>query len=192
MTHNTYRSVLIRLTILCAVFAVAQLISTLWFYTVLESKTLVDRSIPTETNIEIEYQSDFEVLTNVWNINGSIWFLGLLSVVVLVAIVLTTSVVRNVNLAGAVRLFWVLLWVLPLQVVFVIGVFDSFGVTTVWVRYWWRDRTLAWFRRRFCDPPENSNTLCVVPVFQDEADETVRSSKLQKSHSLTIPIRRGV
>lgn len=174
MIHNTYRSVLIRLTILCAIFALAQLISTLWFYTVLESKALVDRTIPTETNIEIEYQSEFEVLTNVWNINGSIWFLGVLSVVVLVAIVLTTRVVRNVNLAGAVRLFWVLLWVLPLQVVFLIGLFDSFGVTKVWVRYWWRDHTLAWFRRRFCDPPDLANTLCVVPVFQDEEDETVR------------------
>jgi hypothetical protein len=109
-----------------------------------------------------------------WNINGSVWFLGLLAFVVLFAIALTTRVVRDVNLAGAVRLFWVLLWVIPLQVVALIGLFDSFGVTKVWVAFWWRDRTLAWFRRRFCDPPEVANTRCVVPVFQEEADETVR------------------
>jgi hypothetical protein len=175
MTHNTYRSVLIRLTILCAIFAVAQIISTLWFYIILKSRSLADRHIPTETNIETEkFQSDFEVLTNVWNINGSIWSLGLLSVVVLFTIVLTTRVVRDVNLVGAVRLFWVLLWVIPLQVVSLIGLFDSFGVTKVWVMFWWRDHSLAWFRRRFCDPPEVANTLCAVPVFQEEVDETVR------------------
>lgn len=144
----------------------------------------MDRNIPTQTNIETE--SDFEVLTNVWNINGSIWFLGVLAVVVLVAIALTTHVIRNVNLAGTVRLFWVLLWVIPLQVVFLIGLFDSFGVTKVWVTFWWRDRTMAWFRRRFCDPPEIANTLCVVPEFQNERDEMVRWQKTPRHALLRV------
>lgn len=50
------------------------------------------------------------------------------------------------------------------QIYCVIGLFDYFRVTTVWIKHWWRDETLAWFRRYFCEPQETANTLCAPPV----------------------------
>ena len=52
----------------------------------------------------------------------------------------------------------------PFEILFVIGLFDYFRVTDVWIKHWWRDKTLAWFRSAFCSPRETSNTLCTVPV----------------------------
>lgn len=29
---------------------------------------------------------------------------------------------------------------------------------------------MAWFRSKFCDPPESANLECTVPVFEDDKD----------------------
>jgi hypothetical protein len=52
----------------------------------------------------------------------------------------------------------------PYQIYCVIGLFDYFRVTTVWIKHWWRDETLAWFRNYFCSPRSTANTLCAAPV----------------------------
>jgi hypothetical protein len=52
--------------------------------------------------------------------------------------------------------------------------FDYFQVTEVWIKFWWRDRTMAWFRAQFCDPPESANNECAVPEFDNDINETVR------------------
>lgn len=55
--------------------------------------------------------------------------------------------------------------------------FDYFHVTEVWIKYWWRDKTMAWYRYNFCDPSETYETLCAVPIYADPDDETVRTTQ---------------
>ena len=116
MQQGTYRSVLVRLNILCACFATVQFLCTLWLYIIMQNTSIVDRTLLTETDAESGSQSRFEVLTNFWNLNGPVWCLGVLAVVVLVSIALTVRVIQNVNLAGAIRFLWLIVWVIPLQV----------------------------------------------------------------------------
>lgn len=58
----------------------------------------------------------------------------------------------------------------------------------VWIVNWWRDRTMAWFRKTYCEPSEVNisgvilevaNTLCAAPQFDDVADATVRLAFLK-------------
>lgn len=112
----TYRSVLTRLNWLCGFFSFFQFLSSLSYYILLQNPSLVDRNIDRDENVD--FQSNIEVLTNVWNLNGSIWFLGVLSLLVLISLALTIRVIQNVNLAGAIRFLWLVLWVIPLQVFF--------------------------------------------------------------------------
>ena len=116
MKQGTYRSVLVRLNIMCTFFAIAQFVCALWLYIVMENPLIVERTIPTATVGEIAVQRKSEFLTIVWNLNGPVLFLGLTSAVVLLSIALTVRVIRDVNLAGAIRYLWVLLWVIPIMV----------------------------------------------------------------------------
>jgi hypothetical protein len=125
---------------------------------------------------------------------------------VLVTIGLTIRAVQNVNLVGAIRFLWVILWVIPLQVrrncgnfnqcrrdtlkpliaisqvFWTIGLFDYFQVTPLWIKFWWRDRKMAWFRGQFCYPG-TADTLCAVPVFVDDANTTVSLIRLSTAAS---------
>lgn len=116
MKQGTYRSVLVRLNIMCTFFAIIQFVSAIWLYIVLENPYIVQRSVPTATVGENEVQRNAEFLTIVWNLNGPVLFLGTTSGVVLLSITLTVRVIRDVNLAGAIRYLWVLLWVIPMVV----------------------------------------------------------------------------
>jgi hypothetical protein len=60
--------------------------------------------------------------------------------------------------------------------------FDYFHVTEVWVNFWWRDKTMAWFRGQFCDPTESANNECAVPKFNRSTDEMVRIGKSNTQH----------
>lgn len=118
MKQGTYRSVLVRLNILCAGLAIVLAGSALWFYLIMQNSTIVDRTALPATQTELDQQQTnyFELITNVWNLNGPVWFLGLCAIAVLVAIVLTVRVVQNVNLSGVTSYLWLILWILPLQV----------------------------------------------------------------------------
>lgn len=118
MEYSTYRAVLFRLNILCGIMAIVQLTMSSFHFAALHSRTLVNRNLPTVTLIEVINENDnkFEVLTNVWNLNGSVLLLGIVALVVFVAVVSTVRAIQNVNLAGAIRYYWLILWVMPLQV----------------------------------------------------------------------------
>lgn len=178
MRTSTYRSVLVRLNILLALFALGQISAALGLYIVMQAPNLVDRSLTTITQSEVDNQSNIEVLTNAWNLNGSIWFLGLLGLILLVSILLTIRAIQNVSINVFIRFLWLLLWVIPLEVFFMIGLFDYFRVTDVWIKYWWRDRTLAWFRHIYCendiDGTSTANEECATPEFQTEQETIVR------------------
>ena len=118
MEYSTYRAVLFRLNVLCGFMAIVQMISSSFHFAVLHGRTVVDRALPTVTLIEVKNENDnrFEVLTNVWNLNGSVLLLGLTALVVFMAVVSTVRAIQNVNLVGAIRYYWLILWIMPLQV----------------------------------------------------------------------------
>jgi hypothetical protein len=177
-TSPTYRTVLSRLNILMAFFALGQLISALGLYIVMLSPNLVDRSIEYETQEELENQSNIEVLTNVWNLNGCVFCLGLMGLIMLSAILLTVRAIQNVSIRVFIRLLWLLMWIIPLTTFWGLGLFDTFRVTDVWIKFWWRDRSMAWFRYRYCPlnayNESTANGECAVPEFTAEDEANVR------------------
>jgi hypothetical protein len=172
MRHTTDRAVLGRLNILCTFFAAGQITSSVWFLVVLLSPRVADRDLTTETEEEELAADNKEVLQLTWNPNGDVLWLGLCGFIMFVSSILASRMIRNVNLIGAIRYLWTILWVFPFMVFFVIGLFDYFRVSEVWIKFWWRDKTMAAFRESFCDPSETANTLCAVPVYANPQNET--------------------
>ncbi len=125
MEYSTYRTVLFRLNILCGLMALVQLTVSSFHFAILHMKSIVDRNIPTETVIEVKSENDnkFEVLTNTWNLNGSVIFLGVIALTVFLVVASTVQGIRNVNLKGAIRYYWLILWIAPLQVFTVFALF---------------------------------------------------------------------
>ncbi len=60
--------------------------------------------------------ADIEVLSHVWNINGAVFTMGSIAFLLLVMTIVIVPVVRSVNLKGAIRYLWLLLWIIPIQV----------------------------------------------------------------------------
>jgi hypothetical protein len=98
--------------------SIVQIAMSLWFYIILYGRQIVDRTLPTITSVEIENEeaNKFEVITNVWNLNGAMLLLGMVAVVIFVTVVLTVRAIQNVDLVGAIRYLWLILWVIPLHV----------------------------------------------------------------------------
>ena len=172
----TDRTILARMNLLCAFFGLFQLAAFMWLAIVTLAPGLVARTLDERQEItedeegtfvplegDIGSATFFEIVANLWNINGSIYGSGFFGGILALAGVLTVRAIRNVNLVGAVRYLWILMWVLPLEILFVIGMFDYFSVTDVWIRHWWRDSTFAWFRRQFCEPSDTFDNKCTPP-----------------------------
>ena len=155
----TDRSILYRVNILCAFFAFGQVVAASLLLVVINSHRIVERykSVVNRTS------SSGTISLDLWNLNGSVFFFGMLGFVILITAIVTLKIVREVNLRGAVRYLWTLLWLLPLQIFVVISLFDYHRVTQVWVRHWWYLPSMAWFRQVFC-ANDTYNTLCVVPI----------------------------
>lgn len=163
----TDRAILARLNLLVAFFALFQVGSTLFLAILFYSPAIADRSLPTQTDSEQTSSSGLGELVNIWNLNSTIFVLGLIAFGILVAYFLTVRTIRNVNLIGAIRYLWVLLWVIPFEIYFIIALFDYFRVTKTWIRQAWRSPTLAWFRERYC-AFGTARTLCTVPISDNE------------------------
>ena len=71
--------------------------------------------------------------------------------------------IRDVNLVGSVRFMWVLFWLLPVQVFFMIGLFDYYYVNEVKTKHWWDDPSMRQPREIFCYP-DTANDQCKVPI----------------------------
>uniref|UniRef100_A0A7S1YXR5 Uncharacterized protein n=1 Tax=Trieres chinensis TaxID=1514140 RepID=A0A7S1YXR5_TRICV len=76
---------------------------------------------------------------------------------------LTLKVIRNVNLVGAVKYMWALYWIMPIEILFVVSLFDYHRVTDVWVKHWWSTPSMNWFRELFC-LAGTAYTKCAMPV----------------------------
>jgi len=171
----TDRSILTRLNVLLAFFSFFQVVSGVWLAIILLAPGVTGRDLE-KTPLEEERMSStknrgLRLIANVWNINGTILVLCFIAFIIFLSAVLTLRVIRDVNLGGAIRYLWVLLWMLPISICLIIQLFDYFKVTNVWVRHWWRDPALAWFRREFC-APDTYNTLCAVPIITPFSNTT--------------------
>jgi hypothetical protein len=114
------RSILYRLNLLCAFFALGQIAAAALLVVALYSPRITDRD-GSRVNRAEESQT---VSLNLWNLNASVFYLGVLGFIVFFLVTCTLKVIREVNLQGAVRYLWFLAWLLPLQIFFIITLFD--------------------------------------------------------------------
>ncbi|GAX09907.1 hypothetical protein FisN_11Lh108 [Fistulifera solaris] len=171
LSQTTDRAIVQRLNILCAIFAFFQLFSAVMLFVYLTADIAEHDVLEYDSTGNLRgpdsTPADIEVLSHVWNINGAVFTMGSIAFLLLVMTIVIVPVVRSVNLKGAIRYLWLLLWIIPIQIYSVIGLFDYFRVTRVWVKHWWRDESLATFRRAFCKPSSSYNTLCAAPEVEN-------------------------
>jgi hypothetical protein len=119
----TDKAILGRLNVLVAFFSVVQVGSALFLFCVMFLPNIVEREVVAQAEDD---ENGFKIIVNIWNINTHVFALGVLASANLFASIITIRVIRNVNLVGAIRYLWLLLWVIPFQIYFVIGLFDYF------------------------------------------------------------------
>jgi hypothetical protein len=100
---------------------------------------------------------------HLWNCNGAAFAVGLIGAVIMVMCFCTVRIIKEVDLLGAIRYLWSLLWIFPVEIFFNITLFDYHRVTEVWVVHWWGSNQLLWFRSNYC-LEGTAETLCVVPI----------------------------
>ncbi|KAG7363351.1 hypothetical protein IV203_026711 [Nitzschia inconspicua] len=100
---------------------------------------------------------------HLWNCNGAAFSVGLIGAVIMVMCFCTVRIIKEVDLVGAIRYLWSLLWIFPVELFFNITLFDYHQVTEVWVVHWWGNRQFSWLRDRYC-LEGTADTLCVVPI----------------------------
>jgi hypothetical protein len=120
---STDRAVLTRLNVLALFFALFQLVAAMWLATVL----LILDDTPGAL-------SGFS--PHLWNLNGAVFSIGIFGFATIATCICTIRVIKEVDLVGAIRHLWVLLWLLPFECFFSISLFDYFGVTEVWIKHW--------------------------------------------------------
>ena len=69
------------------------------------------------------------------------------------------------HIMRSVRYMWALLWLLPLEIFFMIGLFDYYNVNEVYAKHWWGNPSMKFSRELFCEPPETAQNECMVPIF---------------------------
>ena len=116
------RFILARLNILSFVFSVIQLAACSWLIAVVYIEGRLNDD-------EKDYRHQF----NHWNNNGSIILIGCLALVLVFTCFRTTRIVTEVDLVGALRFLWLLLWILPIAAFLNIAAFDSHEVTAIWI-----------------------------------------------------------
>lgn len=99
-----------------------------------------------------------------WSLQLFVYFLSIVSAILGITCLFARRWLRDVNLVGSVRFMWTLLWVLPLQIYFMIGLFDYYNVNIVYTKHWWDDPINEYSREIFCVPPQTANNQCIVPI----------------------------
>jgi hypothetical protein len=100
---------------------------------------------------------------HLWNVNGAVFAVGIVGGVIMITSFFTIRIINDVDLVGALRYLWFILWIFPIELFFNITLFDYHRITDVWVVHWWTAEQLSWFRKKFC-AVGTAETLCVVPI----------------------------
>lgn len=161
----TDREVLLRLNLLCAFFCVVQICAGVFLFVVgFIGYKAEEEEVNNGATMETEDNEDKPLVSaELWSIELFVYCLSVVSIVLLVASLLAQRAIREVNLVGSVRYMWCLFWVTPIQIFFMIGLFDYYSVNEVTVKHWWDDPSFSTAREFFC-PPGTADAECAVPV----------------------------
>jgi hypothetical protein len=121
---STDRAVLTRLCILALFFTFVQLFAGMWLATLL---LIVDDQPGALKGFA----------PHLWNLNGASFAVGILGFILMFTCFGIIRVIKVVDLVGAIRYLWVLLWLLPFELFFNISLFDYHSVTGVWIKHWY-------------------------------------------------------
>lgn len=157
---TTNQAILKRLGALCGLLGLCQAGSASYLLIVMFSNSLVDRNAQ---YVDRGESPSLEAVPSLWNVNTYILFAGFLGTIMFFIMIIARRVFRELDLTGALRFMWCMLWIIPLEIFCAIGMFDYHGVAEVWGRHWWSARTMAWFRSKTCRG-NSYNTYCVVPI----------------------------
>lgn len=120
---STDRTVLTRLNVLCLFMAFVQLVAAFWLASLL---LIVDDGPGALGGFAPHF----------WNLNGATFSIGILAFVLILTCSCTIRVIKEVDLVGAIRYLWVLLWLFPFKIFFMISLYDYHNVTKVWIHHW--------------------------------------------------------
>lgn len=120
---STDRAVLTRLNWLCLLFVLSQII-------VVSLLVISLIFLDAAPGVLDEYDPHF------WNLNGPAFGILVVSIILVMVCLGTIRVVQKVDLVGAIRYLWAMLWLVPFEVFLNISLFDYFNVTSVWIRHW--------------------------------------------------------
>lgn len=134
----TDRQIVIRLNVLIVFFCLVQIGAGIFVLTTVLIGYFDTVSREADTKIYYEEGNDNRPLItqDLWSLTTFIYFLSLMNFVLLIAAMLAQRAIRYVNLAKSVRYMWALYWIIPLQVFFMIGLFDYNQVMEVWTKHW--------------------------------------------------------
>ena len=185
----TDRYVLMRLTVLCGLFALVQTGVGLFMAIILFGSIIGDKK-PIITD-------QFSLSPTYWNLNSSLLLLTIFGFILLLATILARKAIQEVNLTGALRFYFVLLWIFPIEFFLVLTLIDIYGVSTVWVDHWWNSESFFWFREIFCREPEKcfgfDEEWCVIEFNATDCHEIQQQAMdLFKKIALWFYIVNGV
>lgn len=144
------RFILARLNTISFFFTMMQFVAAAWLATVLFW-------------ITGEGAANGAFAPHLWNCNGAAFSIGMIGAVIMIMCFCTVRIIKEVDLVGAIRYLWSLLWIFPVEIFFNITLFDYHRVTEVWVVHWWGVKQFSWFRNKYC-MEGTADTLCVVPI----------------------------
>ena len=144
------RAVLARLNILCLFMAFVQLAMSMWL-------TFTLLILDDGAGLFRGFAPHF------WNCNGATFSIGILAFFLMLTCSFTIRVIKEVDFVRAIRCLWIVLWILPFEIFFNISLYDYYNVTEVWIRHWWLDDNMSWFRGFFCEKG-TENSTCLVPI----------------------------
>mmetsp|Transcript_2288 Transcript_2288/g.4900 ORF Transcript_2288/g.4900 Transcript_2288/m.4900 type:complete len:471 (-) Transcript_2288:432-1844(-) len=128
------------------------------------------------TNDEDNYSI---VVPTIWNLIWIIFLLGIIGLVIFIFSFFAIKTIKEVILAGAMRFYWLLIWMIPVEIFFIVSLFDWRTFTKTLAVHWWAKPSFSLIRNFTCerescedflDGISTAETKCKVPVFQNPAE----------------------
>ncbi len=116
------RFILSRLNILSFFFSAIQLAASVWLLFVMFVEGLIRNRV-----------EDYEDQFNLWNNNAITVLIASIAMTLLGTCFWTIQIAKDVDLVGALRFLWLLLWILPIVAFLNITAFDFNDVTSIWI-----------------------------------------------------------
>jgi hypothetical protein len=104
---------------------------------------------------------------NLWMPLGNLILLAVVGFGIFITMAISVRGIRDMAYPVLIRTMWVIYWFLPLELIFVLALFDYYRVMSVWIKHWWSAKSMAWFRRVFCQLG-TADTTCAIPYRYQE------------------------